>query len=186
MLRRVLIFAAAALGMAFASPLAAAVQDWAKGPPMVRGDTPCAFAENVMAAWLARDQKETPTFDDQPFKGSTIIHWKTKKPIDGIPPDLVAKWEASPGTSLLDACPAAGRRLTIPFATDQDRELVQHLGYGPLLVQFSAPFVSESGDHILLEVRFKCPGLCGSGVVLHYRKTKGGWSRMPPAARYVS
>ena len=49
-----------------------------------------------------------------------------------------------------------------------------------------AVMLSKAGDHMLIEVRFRCGGLCGSGTVMHYRKTPKGWLRMDPLALYIS
>ena len=46
--------------------------------------------------------------------------------------------------------------------------------------------LSKAGDHMLIEVRFRCGGLCGSGTVTHYRKAPKGWLRMDPLALYIS
>ena len=73
------------------------------------------------------------------------------------------------------------------LATSEDRAHASGIQHAPpYLMQVSAPILSKAGDHMLIEVRFRCGGLCGSGTVTHYRKAPKGWLRMDPLALYIS
>jgi hypothetical protein len=153
----------------------------------IKAADPCELAGNVALNAIAGFLPERPIFDEQPFRGTRITPpmRPTYRPRD-IPADLVTRWEAGSETSLLQACPMVRLPATVRMATAEDRTRVSGLQHNLNLLQISAPVVSKSGEDLLIEVRSRCAGLCGSGEILHFRRTVQGWVRMAPAARYIS
>jgi len=181
-----LIFAV--LAALLSEPFGAEYADNIPAPALVKDVTPCGLGKALALAGMSAPH-ETRIFDEEAFKGIQIVRTRPvpQKPPAGVPTELVARWDSGPATSLLEACPEVRSALRgKPMATPEERARVRGLQPGPTLMNVSAPLVGKSGQDVLIEVRFKCAGLCGSGTVLLYRKTPDGWVRMDVLAIIVS
>ena len=181
------LFLAVAFTLLLTWPAGAHAERRGADSMLVKAATPCDLGRAIAVKGMA-NVSGPQLFDDEPFKGTRIVrppHFANPPP--GAPAELLARWDASTATSLLDACPEARSALSeTRMATAEDRARANGIQHGPNLMQVSAPMLSKAGDHMLIEVRFRCGGLCGSGTVMHYRKTPKGWLRMDPLALYIS
>jgi hypothetical protein len=181
-------FVIAVLAALLSEPFGAHYADNIPAPAVVKDATPCGLGKALAVAGMAAPRK-TRIFDEEAFTGAQIVR---SRPVPqtapvGVPSELVARWDAGPATSLLEACPEVRAALRAkPMATPEDRARVRGLQHGPHLMQVSAPLVGKSGQDVLIEVRFQCAGLCESGTVLLYRKTPDGWVRMDVLTMFVS
>lgn len=77
---------------------------------------------------------------------------------------------------LADALPAG-----VAMATDKERADVQRMGTHRLMVTtISTPILSRDGKSALVAMIHKCVGLCGSGHLVVYKRTKGKWDLSSP------
>lgn len=179
---------AAVLFALFAAPAAQAQFAQPQRAP-IRAGTPCELAAIVFAQAVAVEQTRGMIYDAEPFKPIKLSAGaRDPGPPPGVPADLATRWNGRGPDNLLQACPKVAVTLPawIRLATDADRAAVRGATHSPYLHQVSAPVTNAAGDRVLIEVRSRCAGLCGGGVVRHFQKTGRGWVERPNAALWMS
>lgn len=179
---RCLAIAVSALAFGTGSTVAAA-------PPgaVIRASGPCELARRIVFDPANGRAAGGMIYDVEPFRAIPLAGDGRRAPA-GAPLDLLNAWDARGASNLLDACPRLRARLPpwVRLANDGERAALKGLGPGPTLVQASAPITDASGRHVAIEVRSRCPGLCGLGTVRHFRKTPRGWEELPTLALWMS
>lgn len=107
--------------------------------------------------------------------------WENATPSDSVLQAYLSRTTQSP----LEACPALVRYLdqqAIPHGPEAEAKRQSKLGVrgdGADALMVSLPAVSQDGREAIVDIGVTCPGLCGHGMFVYFRKDEEGlWKRV--------
>jgi hypothetical protein len=168
------LFLVAVLAVATSFPALSAPSLGHSTSPVI-ADTPhCELGSQVIADWVPKaDARRRVLLDPQPVRHFPFQLWSPQSL-------LMRQWDRTASSGLFGGCgdllrSSRAREVVPTGGTERLLDPAAH--HNVLIYGISRPLVSLANDEAIVQVEWRCPGLCGGGVVVRYLRSGQHWVR---------